>query len=110
MNRCLPVGLTAYHWTSYKNENPPELIQVPAIEVLGTHRPSFLPMAVPRDIVDRLKAFHGYPFIWFIGEFLQYLMRPSAQLQQYLDERRAHLNITHPIVGSVIGGLYTVYT
>ena len=93
--------MEAEHWTHYRHLNSPQMIQVPSVENLGTDRPKFLPMAVPRDLIDRLKVFHGYPFVWFIGEFLHYLMRPSEQLKKYLDERRAHLNINHPIVGSV---------
>ena len=91
----------AQPWSSYKEPHPPQVIQAPAIESLGsTSKPSFLPMAVPVDLVERLTAFHGYPFVWFVGQFLQYLMRPSQQLGEYLEERRKFLNISHPIVGS----------
>jgi hypothetical protein len=86
-------------WSSYANLQPPKVILAPPIESLGASKPIFLPMAVPTDIVERLKAFHGYPFVWFIGQFLQYLMRPSDQLTQYLEDRRKHLNISHPVVG-----------
>lgn len=86
-------------WHTYTEANPPEVIQVPSIESLGHGRPSFLPMAVPADLIDRLNTFHGYPFVWFVGQFLQYLMRPSQQLEEYLEDRRKALNITHPIVG-----------
>jgi hypothetical protein len=90
----------AQPWSSYKEPHPPQVIQAPAIESLGsTSKPSFLPMAVPADLVERLTAFHGYPFVWFVGQFLQYLMRPSQQLGEYLEERRKFLNISHPIVG-----------
>ena len=82
-------------------QDSPAVIQVPSIDSLGSKKPRFLPMAVPRDLIDRLKIFHGYPFVWFIGQFLQYLMRPSLQLRWFLDERQARLKITHPIVGSV---------
>ena len=94
-----PLG--AQPWSSYKEPHPPQVIQAPAIESLGSmSKPSFLPMAVPADLVERLTAFHGYPFLWVVGQFLQYLMRPSQQLGEYLEERRKFLNISHPIVGS----------
>ena len=84
---------------SFNDPSPHKVIQVPAIESLGPKRPAFLPMAVPSDLIDRLSVFHGYPFVWFVGQFLQYLMRPSEQLRTYLEERRKTLNISHPIVG-----------
>ena len=101
------------HWSTYNEDTPPLIIKLPSIDTIGSNKkPSFLPMAVPSDIIDKLKTFHGYPFVWFIGQFLHYLMRPSQQLKQYLDERRAHFNITHPIVGSVdyYCSCITVYT
>ena len=104
----LALGVTgAQPWSSYNKPHPPEVIQVPAIESLSSsNKPSFLPMAVPADLVERLTAFHGYPFVWFVGQFLQYLMRPSQQLREYLVERRKFLNISHPIVGSVAFHMY----
>ena len=102
---CAPLctdQLIAESWTSYTIKHPPKVIQVPSVESLGPNKPSFLPMAVPADLIERLSAFHGYPFVWFVGQFLQYLMRPSQQLSDYLEERRKHLNITHPIVGLVL--------
>ena len=104
---CLPLPVSQFlvvgaaEWTTYNNPNPPLAIRVPSIDTLNANKPPFLPMAVPSDLIDRLKVFHGYPFVWFVGQFLQYLMRPSPQLKRFLDERRTHLNISHPIVGSV---------
>ena len=50
----------------------------------------------------RMMSFHGYPFIWFIAQFLKYLMRPSTKLKDYLMEKRKALGIVDkdsPIIG-----------
>jgi hypothetical protein len=54
-------------------------------------------------IFCRLMSFHGAPFVWFIAQFLKYLMRPSDELSVYLHQKRVVLgmenNDIHPIVG-----------
>lgn len=92
-----PVG----SWMSYADQNPPQVIQAETVERMSYPHPAFKPMAVPRDLVDRLKAIHGYPFIWFIGQFLHYLMRPSDELRTYIETSRERMGIRHPIVGYV---------
>ena len=73
-------------------------MQLPTVDNLA-YRPPQLPMAVPRDLVDTLSSFHGYPFVWFVGQILKYLMRPNKDLESYTDERRLALGFKHPIVG-----------
>ena len=86
---------------SYADPNPPQVIQAETVERMSYPHPAFKPMAVPRDLVDRLKAIHGYPFIWFIGQFLHYLMRPSDELRTYIETSQERMGIRHPIVGYV---------
>ena len=58
-----------------------------------------LPQAVPKDLADELMAFHGYPFVWFVGHFVKYLMRPNAKMQSYIDSKSKGLSIQKPYVG-----------
>lgn len=50
----------------------------------------------------RLMSFHGLPFVWFIAQFIKYLMRPSNELREYLRQKKSTLGMgkdLHPIVG-----------
>ena len=73
-------------------------VQLPPVENLSPPPPQ-MPMAIPRDLADRLMAFHGYPFVWFIGQFLQYILRLSPALLKFVDSNRRDLGFQHPIVG-----------
>ncbi len=47
-------------------------------------------------------SFHGLPFAWFVSQFLSFLMRPSADLEQYIREKKERLalgSVDGPIVG-----------
>ena len=99
-------------WRFYANSNSPQVIALPSIDLMENQfvpmniTPTFLPMAVPRDIVHRLQAFHGYPFVWFVGKFLQFLLRPSRNLKKYLEEHKRVMDLQHPIVGYVISHMH----
>eukprot|EP00731_Ephydatia_muelleri_P000914 Em0001g914a len=75
-----------------------QVVILPIVESLHP-RPPYLPMAVPRDLAEKLIAFHGYPFVWFMGHLIQYLMRPNPQLQTYLETKRKEMGFQKPIVG-----------
>ena len=54
------------------------------------------------SLFSRLMSFHGFPFAWFIAQFLKFLMRPSTALQSYIMDKRNALGIGEkdgPIVG-----------
>ena len=73
-------------------------VSLPNIDSLSP-RPKYLPQAVPEDLATQLMTFHGYPFIWFIGQFVRYLMRPNMELQKYISNKREAMGLKHPIVG-----------
>lgn len=62
-------------------------------------RPKFLPLSVPADLAPRLKRIHGDPFVWWVGQFLKYLLRPTPKTKEFLDNSIAKLNFQKPIVG-----------
>ena len=71
---------------------------LPVIESVSPILPQH-PPAIPRDMADELRVLHGFPFSWFLGHFLKYLMRPSVQLQQYIEKKRREMGFQRPIVG-----------
>jgi glycoprotein 6-alpha-L-fucosyltransferase len=42
---------------------------------------------------------HGSPIVWFIGQVVRYIMRPSDEMTKYINERKSEFNFKHPIVG-----------
>lgn len=77
-------------------------VYLPPIDSLSP-RPKQLPMAIPNDLANRLMSFHGLPFVWFIAQFLKYLMSPSAELKDYLNKKTLALGLENidqqPMVG-----------
>ena len=76
-----------------------ETVNLPIIDYFPKPYPAQLPMSIPRDLADRLLAFHGAPFAWFVGQFYKFLMRPSAHLEAYMREKEEKLGMSRPIVG-----------
>lgn len=64
-------------------------------------RPPYLPIAIPTDIAGRLEKVHGEPHIWWVGQFVTYLLRLQPQTQALLDEAKSKMDISTPTVGLV---------
>ena len=62
-------------------------------------QPKHLPLAVPADLVERIQSFHGFPFVWWIGQFAKYLFRYPPEVQKEIDKKKAKLGFQTPIVG-----------
>ena len=52
-----------------------KVIRIPIVDSLRG-KPDFMPMAIPKDLSKQLKAFHTQPFVWWVGHFLRYVLRP----------------------------------
>ena len=75
-----------------------QVVSVPLIASISP-RPPQLPQAIPRDLADTLLAFHGYPFVWFAGQFLKYLMRPNLEFKAFYQKKKETMNVKKPYVG-----------
>ena len=75
-------------------------IKLPMMQYLS-HRPDFMPLAIPDDIADRLKRVHMNPAVWWIGQFVDYLIRPNTDLKLHLQKEQDQLVFSRPIVGLV---------
>ncbi len=58
-----------------------------------------MPMAIPEDLSERLIHLHGHPFVWFMGQFMKYFLRPQPWLNQFIQEKHKTLQFQTPIVG-----------
>ena len=76
-------------------------VKIPIVEMLYP-RPPQMPMAFPKDLSEKLLAFHGNPFVWWAGQVFQYIVRPNKKLTEYINLKRDELGFKRPIVGYAI--------
>ena len=81
--------------TGYENA---DAIKMPIIDVL-THRPPFMPLAVPKEFLASLERIHGAPFVWWAGQLLSYLMRFNSEFTDQVNGIKKKLGFTTPCVG-----------
>ena len=70
-------------------------------EMLRDHNGTlpYLPPAIPADLAPRLTRLHGHPIVWWVGQFLKYLLRPQPELMQDIQDTQNKLGFVSPIVG-----------
>lgn len=73
--------------------------RLPVIQNLKINRPNYLPLAIPEDLANRIRRFHGNPAAWWIGQFVQYALRPNSMTQKKTLEKIRKLGFEGPIVG-----------
>uniref|UniRef100_A0A914XIW6 Alpha-(1,6)-fucosyltransferase n=1 Tax=Plectus sambesii TaxID=2011161 RepID=A0A914XIW6_9BILA len=97
---CLDNGTEeAKFWNSLEESKNHPVISLPVIDELR-NGPSFLPQSIPKDLAADLLRLHGYPPAWFVGHFVDYLMRSSPQMKKMLSIAENKVNFAKgPIVG-----------
>nr|CAG4642401.1 EOG090X03KK [Evadne anonyx] len=81
-----------------RRRNETQVIELPIVDMLSP-RPPFLPLAIPRDLSERIIRLHGDPSVWWIGQFMKYLLRYQPETQAMLDEAKETMSFQSPIVG-----------
>lgn len=76
-------------------------VKVPIVEMLYP-RPPHMPMAFPKDLSEKLLAFHEAPYVWWAGQIFKYILRPNEELVKYINLTRNKIGFQRPIVGYVI--------
>ena len=74
------------------------VVELPIIDSLQP-RPPYVPQMIPTDIADKLIHFHGAPFVWWVGQFFKYLLRPQPALSDDIRKLTKSLGFRNPIVG-----------
>lgn len=88
-------GTSLANWPATDNI---QVVTCPIADSLNP-RPAFLPLAIPADLAPRLMRVHGDPAVWWIGQFIKYLLRFQPATQGMLDRGMEKLNFRGPIVG-----------
>ena len=74
-------GASHANWPGRENT---QVVELPIVDSVNP-RPPFLPPALPADLVDRIERLHGDPIVWWVSQFLLYMLRPQPHLQSMLD-------------------------
>ncbi|XP_054166656.1 alpha-(1,6)-fucosyltransferase-like [Oppia nitens] len=93
-----PDGHNRTDWGSGDQLDTYQVLYYPIIDYISPI-PEFLPLVIPEQIADVVIRQSGEPFIWFIGQVLNYIMRPSNKMTEYLHKFKRDNSIAHPIVG-----------
>lgn len=95
-NTCLSeTGETRRKWPGTRST---QVIVLPIIDSISP-RPNYLPLAIPEDLETRLTRIHGDPIVWWIGQFLHFILRPQPSVKQMLDKYAEEMHFDKPIVG-----------
>ena len=89
------IGSRKRNWPGTKDTEAIELGIVDSVNP----KPKFLPPAIPRDLADRMIRLHGNPVIWWISQFLKFMLRPQPDLSHMLKSTEEAQRLEHPIVG-----------
>ena len=88
-------GASHANWPGRENT---QVVELPIVDSVNP-RPPFLPPALPADLVDRIERLHGDPIVWWVSQFLLYMLRPQPHLQSMLDSTVQSFGLDHPVVG-----------
>ncbi|XP_059505234.1 alpha-(1,6)-fucosyltransferase isoform X3 [Stegostoma tigrinum] len=91
-------GTTTGHWSGEANDKNVQVVELPIVDSLHP-RPPYLPLAIPEDLAGRLTHLHGDPSVWWVSQFVKYLIRPQAWLEKEIEEATRKLGFRHPIIG-----------
>ena len=71
LNITIISFLKLFSFPMYSGTNETQVIELPIVDMLSP-RPPYLPLAIPRDLSDRMIRLHGDPQVWWIGQFMKY--------------------------------------
>ena len=57
------------------------------------------PPGLPGDLVDRVDRLHGDPDLWWVSQFLRFMLRPEPHTRAMLQATEDSFQFEHPIVG-----------
>jgi len=93
---CLsPEGSSHAGWPGKEST---QVVDLPIVDSVNP-KPDFLPPAIPEDLADRIDRLHGDPIVWWVSQFLLYMLRPQPALKELLEQTVDNYQFKKPIVG-----------
>ena len=62
-------------------------------------KPRYLPLRIPSEIAERLIQNHGDPAAWWMGQLVDYLIRPQPWLRDSITKFENTIGFKRPIAG-----------
>lgn len=75
-----------------------QTVYLPIVEEVYP-KPRLLPPVLPGDFAPRLNVLHGDPMVWWIGQFLKFILRPHPTISKQLVDYAKKMNFQKPYVG-----------
>ncbi|XP_054159027.1 alpha-(1,6)-fucosyltransferase-like [Oppia nitens] len=91
-------GSSRISWSSSSDLDIYQVVDLPIIDSMRS-RPDYLPLSIPEELTQSLVQLHGAPIVWFIGQIVSFLMRPSQEMSDYIKKQKERFNFRGPIVG-----------
>lgn len=83
----------------FADPSPARVVTLGIVDSLLT-KPTFLPQAVPEQILESLSSLHSHPPAFFVGTFISYLMRFNSETKEKLDAALKAIPFNEgPVVG-----------
>lgn len=86
------------HTRSWPGDPDTQILMLPIVDSLAV-RPPYLPLSIPADLAPRLTRLHGDPIVWWVGQFLKYLLKPRGPTSEMLKVGMERMGFKKPIVG-----------
>jgi len=71
--------------------------------------PPFDPLVLPEDLSRRISVLHGDPAVWWIGQFVNFIMRHQLSTHDILEEYEDNMGFEGPTVGYILS-IIILYT
>ncbi|ESO07379.1 hypothetical protein HELRODRAFT_170715 [Helobdella robusta] len=92
------MNIIFFYSKEYKLFGPEKLFYVSSALSLEEYVDIF-PQALPEDVYEVIKGFHGQPYAWWAGQLVSFLLKPQKWLEDKLLADEKMMNFSSPIVG-----------
>ncbi|KAL3097878.1 hypothetical protein niasHS_000613 [Heterodera schachtii] len=95
----VPLSVVVDQFTGINQPNSPRIVRLPVVDGLSS-RPPHLPLAFPAQFANVLLTHHSNPPVFFLGQFVAFLMRKNERTNKFVEEamRRIPFELG-PVVG-----------
>lgn len=95
---CVMDSSVAHGSVLWPGKKESQVVEIPIVDSINP-RPKYLPPAIPEDLADRLIRLHGNPIVWWVSEFLRYMLRPQSNTAELLKAAENGRDRSVPMVG-----------
>lgn len=96
---CMSMSGETKVWGE-KDYEKAQVVHFPRIKLFKKMAPpEFIPPAIPEDLATRIRNIHSFPPLWWVAQFLNYMIQPQPKLASTIDSLKKEMGFKSPIVG-----------